>query len=87
MLHDMRQKIDIAVGGIVGLTEEKGRVIVKKAIAVDDGPLPTAAKECYVKSVVKEFISLPWYGNVDNKALTEILEIIARLLQEQKGKS
>jgi len=75
---DMRQKIDIEAGGIVGLSEEKGRLIVKKAIALDDGPMPTVAKECYVKSVVREF---------DNRALMEISEIIARLLQEQKSKN
>jgi AbrB family looped-hinge helix DNA binding protein len=75
--QDMRQKLDVSAGDIVGLTEDKGRLTVKKAIAVDDGPMTTIAKECYVKSVVKEF---------DAKALTEILEIIAKLLQERKPK-
>jgi bifunctional DNA-binding transcriptional regulator/antitoxin component of YhaV-PrlF toxin-antitoxin module len=75
--QNMRSALGVSAGDIIGLTEERGKIIVKKAIAVDDEPMPTLAKESYVKSVVREF---------DEPALAELMEIIAKLLRERGKK-
>jgi len=65
-------------GDVAAITAEKGKITIKKAVVMADDNMPIEAKECYVQSVVREF---------DGKALTDLLELIAKLIHglEQKN--
>ena len=73
----IRSALKIENGDIVGITVEGSRIALKKAIILSDDSIPIEAKECYVQAVVREF---------DGKALIDLLELIARLIQEVENK-
>ena len=74
--QELRALSGIERGGIVSMVVDRGRIAVKKAIVVDGDDMPMEAKECYVQSAVREF---------SGKALADLLEVIARLIQAQGG--
>jgi len=69
----VRKALGLRPGDIVGVTAERGRVALKKAIVVEDGNIPQAAKEAYVEAVMRELPS---------DRLTDLLELAVRLIRE-----
>jgi len=71
----VRKALALRPGDIVGVTAERGRVAMKKAIVVEGGNIPQSAKEAYVEAVMRE---LP------QDRLTDLFELAVRLIREQK---
>jgi len=71
----VRKALGLRPGDIVGITAERGRVAMKKAIVVEDGNIPQSAKEAYVEAVMRELPS---------DRLTDLLELAVRLIREEK---
>ncbi len=73
----LRASLGLTSGDVVAITAERGSVIVKKAVVVDRDTMPMAAKVAYAETVARE---------MDDNALTDLLELAVRLLQERKSK-
>lgn len=69
----IRASLGIAAGDVAAITAERGAVIIKKAIVLDDQRMPPEAKQAYAETVIRE---LP------PDKLAEVLELAVRLLKE-----
>ena len=70
----LRTALGIEKGDVVGITTGKGTILVKKAIVLEDNKMTPEAKVCYVQAAVRE---------MDHSALTNLLELAVKLLQEK----
>ena len=74
---NMRESVGIAIGDVVAVTVSKGSINVKKALVLEDSAMPMDAKIAYAETIARE---------MSTDALTDLLELAVKLLQEQKDK-
>ena len=74
---NMRESVGITIGDVVAVTVSRGSINVKKAVVLEDSKMPMDAKIAYAETIAREM-------NTD--ALTNLLELAVKLLQEQKSK-
>jgi len=67
----VRDNTGIAKGDVVAITSDRGRVIVKKAIVLEDGKMPLPAKEAYAEAILRE---------LDSGSLSRLMELAAKQL-------
>ena len=72
-----RENVGIANGDVVAITVGRGSITVKKAIVLEDHKMPMDAKIAYAETIARE---------MSEEALTDLLELAVRLLQEYKSK-
>ena len=72
-----RESAGIESGDVVTIMVGRGNITVRKAIVLENNKMPMAAKIAYAETVARE---------MSDDALTDLLELAIRLLQERKSK-